>query len=95
MQVVFDLKWRDSSAECEGSHGVEAAAATVPDEVELPATAPIRAIPINADIAARALGGAGVIAVPTDTLYGAQQLRRHGLRCVSTAAHSGDLIGCH
>ena len=70
-QVVFDLEWV--------SGGTAAAAAIQPgngaevpeDEVMLPAAAPMRAHPVNAGIAARAVAGEDIIVVPTDTLYGA------------------------
>ena len=64
--MVFDLEWRLGD-------GTSAAAGTKDDEdqVVLPAEAPVRALVVNAGIAARGLAADGVIAVPTDTLYGA------------------------
>lgn len=73
-QVVFDLEWVSSSTAAipqpAGSAG-EAASAGAEDEVMLPAEAPIKALSVNAGIAARALSSEGIIIVPTDTLYGA------------------------
>ena len=68
--MVFDLEWRTDD-------GTSAAAATADDEddVALPAEAPVRALVVNAGIAARGLAADGVIAVPTDTLYGVRAVR--------------------
>ncbi len=67
-QVVFDLEWRAAGSSTAAAEGDSAADQ---DAVMLPADAPIRAHILNTPIAARALASDGVIAVPTDTLYGA------------------------
>ena len=72
-QVVFDLEWRAAdSREAAQDGGTSSGHQADEDEVMLPADAPIPSHVVNAPIAARALASDGVIAVPTDTLYGAQ-----------------------
>ena len=72
LQVVFDLEWVGSSAGTGAE--VERLPGQFGEDVESPAEKPIRAIPVNAGIAARGLASEGVIVVPTDTLYGAVPL---------------------
>ncbi len=82
-QVVFDLEWRpvDGSSEATGPADEE-------DQVVLPVETPVRALVVNAGIAARSLAAEGVIAVPTDTLYGAHMMTRIVARCCTQSCAS-------
>lgn len=68
------MEWVPPGAEPGAQHADSPASAAADDDVVLPAEAPIRAVSVNAGIAARALASEGIIVVPTDTLYGAATL---------------------
>ncbi len=69
--MVFDLEWRPDDGSSAAAGTADVGTADDEDQVMLPAEAPVRALVVNAGIAARGLAADGVIAVPTDTLYGA------------------------